>query len=80
MDEGRIREVCARVRENVGRLAQDGKMQALDALGARVVATSERTVLYGYLPSYVTIERTSAYMCSSDVDRIPCESPLAIAV
>ena len=58
--EHRIQQICATVRENVGRLEYDGRLQALDALGARVVATSESAVLYGYLPSYVTIERTSA--------------------
>ena len=60
VDEHRIQQICATVRENVGRLEHDGKLQALDALGARVVATSESAVLYGYLPSYVTIEQTSA--------------------
>lgn len=64
VDESRIREVCAMVRENVGRLDHDGKLQALDALGARVVATSESAVLYGHLPSYVAIERTSGCLFS----------------
>ena len=58
--EGRVQEVCVTVRENVGQLGYEGRRRALDAIAARVVATSDSAVLYGYLPSYVTIERTSA--------------------
>ena len=35
VDEHGIQQICATVRENVGRLGHEGKLQALDALSAR---------------------------------------------
>ena len=58
--ESQVAQVCAAVEENLEWLDYNEKRQALDALGAKVMASPDSAVLFGYLPSYVTIERTSA--------------------
>ena len=55
-----IENICSLVRENLDELDYEGQRQALDAIAARVVVSPQGNVLYGHLPSYVTIARTSA--------------------
>ena len=50
----------------LGSMTYESKRFALDAIGAKVVATPERSTLHEYLPSYVTIARTSGCMLSRD--------------
>ncbi len=59
-DKEAVSKACARVKERLGSMTYESKRFALDAIGAKVVATPERSTLHGYLPSYVTIARTSA--------------------
>ena len=59
-DKEAVATACARVKERLGSMTYESKRFALDAIGAKVVATPERSTLHGYLPSYVTIARTSA--------------------
>ena len=54
-----IEQICAHVHENLEALSYDGQRHALDAIDAKVVVGPEGSVLYGHLPSYVTIARTS---------------------
>ena len=54
-----IENICSVVREKLMVLDYTGQRQALDALGAKVVVSPQGNVLYGHLPSYVTIAQTS---------------------
>jgi hypothetical protein len=58
--EDRVQEFCQRVRENLARLDFQDKQQALKALSIRVIAYHDRIEIRGVLPTYVTIEQTSA--------------------
>jgi hypothetical protein len=58
--EDRVQEFCQRVRENLARLDFQDRQQALKALSIRVIAHRDRIEIRGVLPTYVTIERTSA--------------------
>ncbi len=58
-DKEALAQACARVKERLGSMTYESKRFALDAIGAKVVATPESSTLRGYLPSYVTIARTS---------------------
>ena len=58
-DKEAVGKACARVKERLGAMTYESKRFALDAIGAKVVATPEKSTLHGYLPSYVTIARTS---------------------
>ena len=58
-DKEAVAKACARVKERLGSMTYEWKRFALDAIGAKVVATPEGSTLHGYLPSYVTIARTS---------------------
>ena len=61
-----IEQICASVHENLEGLSYDGQRHALDAIDAKVVVGPEGSVLYGHLPSYVTIARTSGCMFKSN--------------
>ena len=65
--ESQVAQVCAAVEENLEWLDYNGKRQALDALGAKVMASPDSAVLFGYLPSYVTTAQTSGYLLSKSV-------------
>ena len=60
-----IEQICASVHENLEGLSYDGQRQALDAIDAKVVVGPEGSVLYGHLPSYVTIAQTSGCLISA---------------
>ena len=57
-DKEAVATACARVKERLGSMTYESKPFALDAVGDTVLATPERSRLHGYLPSYVTTERT----------------------
>ena len=63
--ESQIAQVCAAVEENLETADYQRKRQALDALATNVVASSDSAVLFGHLPSYVTIARTSACLIAA---------------
>ena len=58
--EGRVEKFCWRVRQNLARLDFEDRRQALKALSVRVIAYGDRIEIRGVLPTYVTIEQTSA--------------------
>lgn len=77
----KVKAYCAKVGERLTQLDFDEKRLAFQALQIKVIADRAGARLVGAIPtSYATIEQTSGCMYSSDVDRVPFESPLAMAV
>lgn len=56
----KVQEVCKRVREAVAAFGYDEQLLVLNAFSIKVVATTDKVEIRGAMPTYVTIERTSA--------------------
>ena len=46
-----VAKACARVKERLESMTYESRRFALDAVGAKVVATPKRSTLHGYLPA-----------------------------
>lgn len=65
--EEEIEAYCNRIKENLGKLDYHGKRSAFAVLGMSAVATHDRVVVKGIIPSDITtIEQTSGCMFSRD--------------
>ena len=65
--EREIEDYCKRIKENLTKLDHDGKRSAFEVLKVNAVATHDRVVVKGIVPSDITtIEQTSGCMYRSN--------------
>ncbi len=58
--EPKVEEVCRMIRTKLAVMTFDGKRLAMEALGAQVWVYPDKIDVRGLIPSFLTIERTSA--------------------